>query len=85
MNPTVRVRSKHADWAGQPERTIHYEDTLVPRAYGGTQVAVDFFRDMIERLVAGEDHIVTGADALKVLEICEAAYRSAEEGRRVEL
>ena len=85
VNPTVRVRSKHRDWADEPERTIHHEDTLVPKAYGGTQLAVDYFRDMIERLVAGDDHIVTGEDALKVLEICEAAYRSAEEGRRVAL
>ena len=85
VNPTVHVRSKHPDWAGEPERTLHHEDELVPKAYGGTRLAVDFFRDTIERLAAGEAHVVTGADALAVLAICEAAYASAEEGRRVTL
>jgi len=84
-NPTVRVRSTHPAWSASPERTLHYHDKLVPSAYGGTQLAVDYFRDMIRRLVAGEDHVVTGADALRVLEICEAAYQSAETGKRVEL
>jgi predicted dehydrogenase len=85
VHPTARVRSRHPSWSGEPERTIQYEDTLVPTAYGGTQIAVDFFRDMIRRLVTGEDHVVTGEDALRVLEVCEAAYRSAETGRRVSL
>ena len=91
-NPTVRLRSVHGGSAGAspslarcPERVIQYKDKLVPQAYGGTQLAVDYFRDMLHRLAAGEDHIVTGRDALKVLEICEAAYRSAETGHRVEL
>jgi len=85
QNPTLRIRSAHPDWARSPERTVQYQDKLVPKAYGGTQLAVDYFRDMIHRLVAGEDHIVTGDDALKVVEICEGAYRSAETGQRVEL
>ena len=82
VNPTVTIRSTRL---AEREQTLHYEDELVPKAYGGTRIAVDFFRDMIERLVAGEDHVVTGVDALRVLEICEAAYRSAGEGRRVEV
>jgi len=84
-NPTLRVRSMHGEWARCPERTIQYQDILVPEAYCGTQVAVEFFRDMVRSLAAGKDFIVTGEDALKVLEICEAAYRSAETGQRVAL
>lgn len=84
-HPTVKVRSVHPDWADEPERTLTYPDTLVPKAYCERQFVVDSFRDMIRRLVAGEAPIVTGEDALKVVEICEAAYRSAETGRRVTL
>jgi len=84
-NPTLRVRSVHGEWARCPERTIHYHDVLVPDAYCGTQVAVEFFRQMLQALVAGEEFITTGEDAVRVLEICEAAYRSAETGQRVEV
>lgn len=84
-NPTLRVRSMHGEWARCPERTIHYQDVLVPNAYCGTQMAVHFVRDMVTALAEGKDFITTGQDAVKVLEICEAAYQSAETGQRVEL
>ncbi|MFW6162265.1 MAG: Gfo/Idh/MocA family protein [Planctomycetota bacterium] len=85
FNPTVRVRSQHPEWAGEPEQTLQYEDELAPQAYGGTRFVVDFFLDMVERLAAGAAPPVTGQDALRVLAICEAAYRSAEKGRRIAL
>jgi predicted dehydrogenase len=84
-DPTVRVRSVRPEWAGAPERTFGYRETLAPTAYCGKEFIVDYFRDMLRRLVAGEDHVVTGADALRVVEICEAAYQSAATGRRVDL
>jgi len=82
-NPTLRVRSVHGEWARCPERTIQYQDILVPKAYCGTQVAVEFFRDMLRSLASGSEFVVTGEDALKALKVCEAAYRSAETGERV--
>jgi predicted dehydrogenase len=85
MNPTLRVRSLHGEWARCPERTIQYEEIPEPKAYCGTRLAVHFFRDMLESLTTGKDFITVGADAVKVLEICEAAYRSAETGQRIEL
>ena len=83
--PTVRVRSVCADWAAAPERSFAYEEKAAPTAYCGKEYIVDYFRDMIRRLVAGQAPAVTGEDALRVVEICEAAYESAETGRRVEL
>jgi len=85
MNPTVRIRSCHPHWEGCRERVVQYSDTPVPRAYGGTQWVVEYFRDTLRRLAAREAPIVSGHDALKVLEICEAAYRSAVSGQRAEL
>ncbi len=82
-NPTLRIRSVHGEWARCPERTIQYHDAIVPDAYCGTQVAVEFFRQMLRALASGEEFITTGEDAVRVLEICEAAYRSAETGQRV--
>jgi len=84
-DPTLRVRSVHGELARCPERTIQYHDVPVPGAYCGTEVALHFFRDMLEALVAGEEFVVTGEDALRVLEICEAAYESAQTGQRVHL
>jgi predicted dehydrogenase len=75
----------HPAWAAEPERAVSFPDFLVPQAYTGRQFVVDYFRDMIRRLVAGEDHVVRGEDALKVVEVCEAAYQSAEAGRRIRL
>ncbi|MBL7223176.1 MAG: Gfo/Idh/MocA family oxidoreductase [Candidatus Brocadiae bacterium] len=84
-HPTVVVRTKHPGWPAERGQTVAYDEKLVPQAYGGTQFVVDYFRDMIRRLVAGEDHIVTGEDALRVVEICEAAYRAAATGWQVAL
>lgn len=82
-HPTLAVRSVHGEWASCPERTIRYRDVVVPEAYCGTQVAVEFFRDVVRRLAAGRQVVAGGEAALRVLEVCEAAYRSAETGRRV--
>jgi predicted dehydrogenase len=68
-----------------PERTIQYQDVPEPKAYCGTQLAVHFLRDMMTSLVEGRDFVCSGRDALKVLEVCEAAYQSAETGERVKL
>jgi len=85
MHPTVRIRSLHPHWGSNPERVVQYADTPVPQAYGGTQWVVDYFRDTLRRLAAREAPLVSGQDALKVLEICEAAYRSAAAGQMAEL
>lgn len=85
LNPTLRIRSLHGEMARCPERTIHYQDVPEPKAYCGTQLAVHFLRDMMISLVEGRDFVTTGADALRVLELCEAAYKSAETGQRIEL
>ncbi len=85
LNPTLRVRSLHGEMARCPERTIQYHDVPEPKAYCGTQLAVHWLRDVMTSLVEGKDFLATGRDALRVLEICEAAYKSAETGQRVEL
>lgn len=84
-HPTVRVRSQHPDWSASPERTISYHDRVVPGAYCEEQFVLDYFRDMIRGLVAGEEPVAMGEDALRVVEICQAAYHSAATGQRVEL
>lgn len=85
LNPTLRIRSVHGDMARCPERTIEYHDVSEPTAYCGTRLAVHWLRDMLTTLAGGKDFGATGRDALKVLEVCEAAYQSAETGQRVEL
>jgi len=85
LNPTLRLRSVHGEMARCPERVVHYHDTPEPKAYCGTRLAVHFLRDMLVALAEGREFVTTGEDALKVLEICEAAYQSAETGQRIEL
>jgi predicted dehydrogenase len=79
----VRLESADGRWLGAPEREVRY--TLEPsEAYQGRH-GLEFVREFIQAARAGVTPPATGEDALRVLEIIEAAYRSAETGSRAEV
>ncbi len=80
---TLKVRSVAPAWHATPEASISYTLRDAP-GYGGAH-GQSFFRAYVDCVLQGKNHIVTGEDALKVLEICEAAYESARMGRHVHL
>jgi predicted dehydrogenase len=80
---TLKVRSVAPSWRATPAAAFNYTMREMP-GYGGAH-GHDFFHAYVDCVLQGKDHIVTGEDALKVLEICEAAYESAQMGRHVKL
>jgi UDP-N-acetylglucosamine 3-dehydrogenase len=70
--PQLRV---HRDGAWHAEDADDAWDASVRRSVGAFAAAID----------AGQAPPVTGADGLAVVAVIEAAYRSAREGRRVEI
>lgn len=62
---------------GRP-RTLHFNGF-------GNNTDLALMRDFVECVREGRQPSITGYDGLKAMEVGLAAYRSAEEGRRVEL
>lgn len=81
--PSIEVESVHPDWQASPRRTLSYEMAQV-EAYGGA-FGLDFLKQFFRACFDGEQPPNTGFAALRVLEILDAVYQSAETGRRVEV
>ncbi len=77
--PTVKMMSASPEWAVSPERTFSYNLPSVP-AYGG-QWGLDHMNDFIAGIRTGREPLVSGRNALRVLRILDAAYKSAETGK----
>jgi len=82
-NPTLFVESATGVWSSAPQRKFSYTFAR-SEAYGGVY-GLEFIRAFVKSALTGEEPPNTGYDALRVLEIIEAAYESSETGRRVDI
>lgn len=78
----VALESRASRWRAAPRQV--YRFTLPDiAAYGGAH-GLEFFEDFLESAIDGKGSpLATETDALRVLEILDAAYRSAATGRIV--
>ncbi len=63
----------------------HLDFELPPQAGYAGVMGLDFLADLLGSVRTGEPPAITGQDGLKVLEVVEAIYQSAETGRSVKL
>lgn len=87
-NPTeessLRIESALDSWSSSPQREIKY-NIAKSKAYGGVY-GIQFMRTFVDAVLTDEvEPPSTGYDALKVLQIIEAAYKSSQTGKRVDL
>ena len=84
LTPKLEVISASEKWSGSPEKTIDYTLPTLPSI-----VFHVWFHNWIRRFVddvrAGVPGVLTVEDALYVLQSIDAAYESANTGRRVEV
>ncbi len=77
------ARSTHPAWATAPTRVLRFEPDAVG-GYGGAE-GIALWRRFIASFREGVSPLFTVEDALRVLEVLDAAHQSAESGRRVAL
>ena len=76
------ITSEAPKWSGAPRKSIAY--TPAPMSvYGGHRWSYDIMRRFVEELHTDRPPAVTLEDALHVLQVIEAAYCSAQTGKRV--
>ncbi len=78
----LAVVSDVAAWAGAPRKEIAYAPMTMP-VYGGHRWFFDIMRRFVADIETDRPPPVTLLDALHVLQVIDAAYRSAREGRSV--
>jgi predicted dehydrogenase len=79
----LEAESTHPDWAGAPQRAYAYELATSP-AYLGV-VGEQFVRDFIGSIQEDRAIPASGADALQVARVVDAAYESSRRGVRIEV
>lgn len=80
----VKVESATDAWASAPQRELKY-NIAKSDAYGGVY-GLRFMRAFVNAALTGElEPPATGYDALRVLQIIEAAYKSSQTGQRINL
>jgi predicted dehydrogenase len=77
------AESTHPAWASAPQRTFRYDVATSP-AYGGVP-GEEFVRQFILSTQGIGELPASGADALQIARIVDAAYESNRTGRRVEI
>ena len=86
QNPEVslKVESAKDEWKAAPVREFSYT-TAQSEAYG-SMYGLQFMRQFVRAAITGDvEPPSSGEDALRVMEIVEAAYESSEKGRLVQL
>ncbi len=78
---TLQVETTHASWASAPRRTFDYTLGQSP-AYGAVW-GENFMRDFLQAAQGQGTPPASGADALRVARVVEAAYESSRTGRRI--
>lgn len=81
--PEIEVESVHPDFAAAPRRRLAYELEQVP-AYGGA-FGLEFLKQFLRACFTDAPAPNTGLAGLRVLQILDAVYESAETGRRVDV
>lgn len=81
--PEITVFGSHPAWRQSPMRTFRYESDPIP-GYSGAlgYTMLDRFRSAV---LSGEPLPMIPLDAIRVLEVLDAAQQSAREHRRVEI
>jgi len=79
----MMVCSNHPDFGGAPRKRIHFELQAVP-GYCGS-LGLEFVQEIARDIREKKKPLIGGQDAVKVLEVVEAIYKSAESGKAVEL
>lgn len=72
-------------WSSTPERTFEFELKKRPLVYGESQWILELYESGVDAMRANADPPVTVQDALRVLEVIDAAYESSRTGRRAEV
>ncbi|MBT5714323.1 Gfo/Idh/MocA family oxidoreductase [Candidatus Poribacteria bacterium] len=80
---TLHVESAHPSWASAPRREMQFEVASSP-AYGGVY-GEEFVRQFIRASLGEGEPPSSLRDGVRVLELLDAAYRSAEDGTRESL
>lgn len=81
---TLDLHSYADEWMGAPERTIAY-DLSHERFPAWGDLAFDFFGEIFESLTGETDPPADIDDIVRVLQVLDAAYESAETGQWVEI
>lgn len=81
VGPEVRVRSTHPAWATAPTRTLRFEADEVP-GYGGAMGLLAMQR-FVASFTDRSQAAFSPLDALRILEVLDAANESSRGGRRV--
>lgn len=78
----LHVTSRHPSWATAPTRTIFFELPINVPGYSGA-IGVDAMQRFIRAIREGGPPAFVPDDALRVLEVIDAAHKSSDEGRAV--
>ncbi len=78
----LEVYSDHPEFLGTPYRKTFFTHSDVPKAYGSGW-GLAFLNDFLAACLGEKEAPVNARDAEAVLEIAEAAYHSATEGKTV--
>lgn len=80
----LHVTTSHPSWSTAPTRTFTFEkDPAVP-GYAGA-VGIEAIQRFIHAFRAGGPPAFVPDDALRVLEVIDAAHRSSDEGRAIKI
>lgn len=80
---TLYLDSSDSSWAGTPHRRITHEYQPAP-GYGG-RWGLTFFKQFLDACAGDAKNPASLDDALEVLRVLDAAYRSAEKGEWVSI
>lgn len=80
----LTVMSNAPEWNGAPQRTFEYTLNTY-EGYGSQKWFLHLLQGFVDTVRSGGTPAVTADDGLRVLQVIEAAYESAQSGRRVEL
>ena len=83
-NQQLKVRSQAPGWEGAAARTVDLTPETRVGGYGG-EVGIKFIADFLEAASAQAVFVTNGVDALKAMQVVEAAYEASETGRQVDI
>jgi predicted dehydrogenase len=85
LGPQLVASSRAPAWASTPTRTYTYGMKSRSGVYGNSQWMFDVAQRFVDGIRTGTPPAVGAIEGLRVLEITDAAYRSSEERRWVDL
>ncbi|MCC6705094.1 MAG: Gfo/Idh/MocA family oxidoreductase [Thermomicrobiales bacterium] len=80
----LQVTSSHPSWATAPSRTFTFDKGTPPPGYAGA-IGVETIQRFINAFRAGGPPAFMPDDALRVLEVIDAAHQSSAEGRAIKI